>query len=274
MLRGFSLKIIPVNVLQVTIRRNGSLPAAIGFISEHLSVDGGNHSHAVLLPQFGNWTKARSADRLDPDLHDPIRSFDGLPHSPGVVGIKGHGLFLVNVFAGLNCGNEIEYVLVLRCGEEHGVHVFLVQQFAKIQIRFYVGSNLLRFIQPPRIHVGYFYYFATNALHAALRIFRPRLPLPINPTWTRSLAPSTRLEGNIPYAAATAIPPITCFTQARRVLISLPSHSLLNMMLKNSVAAALCCHLVRQISSNWRGKPAATMPDLAASRFRIVTSKR
>ena len=75
---------------------------------------------------------ARSAVHLHADLDHASRPLKCLAHAPGVAGIEGHGLFLVDVFAGLDRGDEVQGVLVLGRGDQDRVDVFVIQELAVV----------------------------------------------------------------------------------------------------------------------------------------------
>jgi hypothetical protein len=91
--------------------------------------------------------KGFPTDGLDTDLNDATRFFKGTPHTPRMIGIKSHGLFLVDILAGLKGGNEVERMQVLGSGNEDGVDGFVVEQASKIGIGLNCRSNLLRFVR-------------------------------------------------------------------------------------------------------------------------------
>jgi len=98
--------------------------------------------------------KSFATDGLDADLNDAIRLFKGTPHTAGVIGIKGHGLFLVDILAGLNGGNEVERMQVLGSSDEDGVDGFVVEQAPKIGVGLNGGNNLLGFVEAAGVDVG------------------------------------------------------------------------------------------------------------------------
>ena len=97
---------------------------------------------------------AATAGGLNSNLHHPARAFERFAHAPGVVGVEGHGLFLVHVLPGLKRGNEIEHVLVLGRGDEDGVDRLVVKKLAEILILGGVGRKLFRFVQAARVNVS------------------------------------------------------------------------------------------------------------------------
>ena len=70
-----------------------------------------------------------------PDLH---RAFAGFlvrrAHALGVVDGERHGLFLIHVLAGVERGDEVLAVQVLRSGDQDGVDDLVVEQMAVIEI--------------------------------------------------------------------------------------------------------------------------------------------
>jgi len=62
------------------------------------------------------------------------RSLECLAHPLGVVHVKCHCLFLEDVLACLNRGDEVEDVLMLRRRDQHGVDALVVQQLAEVLV--------------------------------------------------------------------------------------------------------------------------------------------
>ena len=85
-----------------------------------------------------------------------------------MVGVEGHGLFLVDILAGLDRGHEIQSVLVLRRGDQHCVNTGIVKQPAKIGISLDVRDITLHFIQAARVKIGHRYPFNVGALQRGL----------------------------------------------------------------------------------------------------------
>ena len=71
-----------------------------------MGLNEGNCTDAVGRGKFANLFVPRSALHLHADLHHAPGAFIGPAHAPGVLGIERHGLFLVNIFARLDGGNE------------------------------------------------------------------------------------------------------------------------------------------------------------------------
>ena len=70
-----------------------------------------------------------------------------------MVGIEGHGFFLIDVFSRLKRGNEVERMLVLRRGDKHGVNGFIVEQAAEIRDRRGLWNDGTHFLEPARVNV-------------------------------------------------------------------------------------------------------------------------
>ena len=153
--RGFTLECFPVYVVEIAVRRDGPAPTSVGFVAVMMSVNGGDGSHTVGRGQCVGTLKGFPTDGLDTDLNHAIRLFKGTPHTPRVIGIKGHSLFLVDILAGLNGGNKVERMQVLGSGNEDGVDGFVVEQTSEIGIGLNRGSNLLGFVQAAGVDVGH-----------------------------------------------------------------------------------------------------------------------
>ncbi len=80
--------------------------------------------------------KPGAAGGLDSHLNHAVGLLEGLLHAPRVVGIEGHGLFLVNVFPRLDSGNKMQSVQVLGCGDQDRVNGFVVEQLRGNPYRF------------------------------------------------------------------------------------------------------------------------------------------
>src|SRR5215831_7387940 len=124
----FPFKGAPIDMLLVTIRWNLAQPAAIGRVAVVMCFDGGYGTHPLGCSQFSDFPDSWSAVHLHPDLNDSSGILECSLHASGMVGIKRHGLLLIDVLAGLNRGNKIERMLVLGCGDEHCVNLFVVEQ--------------------------------------------------------------------------------------------------------------------------------------------------
>ncbi len=65
-----------------------------------------------------------------------------------------HGLFLVDVLAGVERGGEVLAVQVLRGGDEDGVDVLVVEQVAVVEVGLGVGRDRLDVFEAPGVDVG------------------------------------------------------------------------------------------------------------------------
>src|SRR5208283_2226736 len=152
--RGFTLECFPIDVVEIADGRDGPAPTAVGAVAVMVSVDGGDGAHTVGSGQGVGSLKSFATDGLDADLNDAIRLFKGTSHTPCVIGIKGHGLFLVDILAGLNGGNKVERMQVLGSSDEDGVDGFIVEQASKIGVGLNRGNNLLGFVEAAGVDVG------------------------------------------------------------------------------------------------------------------------
>ena len=75
-------------------------------------------------------------------------------HFLGVRHRERHGLFLVDVLAGVERGREVLRVEVLGCGHQHGVDALVVQQGAVIVIGLGARRNAPGLVEPLAIHIG------------------------------------------------------------------------------------------------------------------------
>ncbi len=75
-------------------------------------------------------------------------------HALGVIDRERHGLFLVDVFAGLDGVDEVLAMEVLRGGDEDGVDALVVEQAAVIEIGGGAGDELLGVFEAAGVDVG------------------------------------------------------------------------------------------------------------------------
>ncbi len=75
-------------------------------------------------------------------------------HALGVLHAERHGLFLVDVLAGVERGDEVLAMQVLRRGDEHRVDALVVQQVAVIEISLGAGRDGARVFQALGVDVG------------------------------------------------------------------------------------------------------------------------
>ena len=91
-----------------------------------------------------------------PDLHDAL--FAGVlvrgAHALGVVHGERHGLFLVDVLAGIERGGEALGVQVLRRGDQDGVDILVLQQAAIVEVGLGVGRDAFHVFQAAGVDVG------------------------------------------------------------------------------------------------------------------------
>ena len=116
-----------------------------------------------------------TAGRLDSDLDHAVRIRKRVAHPSGLIRIEGHGFFLVHVFAGLNSGDKIQYVVMLRSCDQHRIDTFVVQQTPKIRTGLDSGSNTRSVFQTLRINVRHRYRLSVGRFN---RCFKNRLASP------------------------------------------------------------------------------------------------
>ena len=75
-------------------------------------------------------------------------------HAFGVVDGERHGLFLIDVLASRDGGGEVLGMEVLRCGDEDGVDVAVVEQAAVVEVGLGAGRDSLDVFQAAGIDVG------------------------------------------------------------------------------------------------------------------------
>ena len=123
----------------------------------------------------------------------------GGAHPLGVLHRERHGLFLVDVLAGLRCAaTKCSQMQMLRRGDQHRVDGLVVQQAAVIQVGLGAGGDVLSLFQTLGVYVG-----RANALHILQRNglaenFLPPAPGPIMPSRTRWFAPMALDAAKVP----------------------------------------------------------------------------
>ena len=131
---GLALEGAPIDVAGVAIRRDLTHPAAVRRVAVVMRMNGGNDAHrsgvtcsrTFLMPGplficMPTWTT-----RPDPSSAFRMRL--------GMVGTERHRLFLIDVLARLDRGHEVEGVLMLRRGDEHGVDRLVVEQLPEVLV--------------------------------------------------------------------------------------------------------------------------------------------
>src|SRR6516162_10395087 len=111
-------------------------------------------AQAIWRSKFTSTRESLPTHGLHTHLYHAVRTLRGTAHASRVVRIKSHGFFLVDIFACLYGGNEIESVLVLGSGNQHGVNGLVIEQAAKIGKCQNRGCELPRFLQPTSVDVS------------------------------------------------------------------------------------------------------------------------
>jgi hypothetical protein len=119
-----------------------------------VGVNGRDGSHAFRGRKLACALEGFPTRRLHAYLYNAIRTLEGPPHAPRVVGIKSHGLFLIDILACLEGGNKVERVLVLRSGNQHGVNGFVVEHAPKIPVGLNCGSDFFGFFLPTGVNIS------------------------------------------------------------------------------------------------------------------------
>src|SRR5215472_11511559 len=116
-----AFKLLPGHMIEIAVRGNGPLPSSVSPVPVMVGVNCRDGSHAFRRSEFAGPRESLSARGLHAHLHHAMRTFHGPAHAPRMVGIKSHGLLLVDVLACLDGGNEIESMLMLRSGNQHRI---------------------------------------------------------------------------------------------------------------------------------------------------------
>jgi hypothetical protein len=72
-----------------------------------------------------------------------------------MVRVERHGFFLINVLAGLDCGNEIQGVLVLWSGNQHSIDALVIEQLPEVAVGFDVGKGAFHLVEAAGVNVGH-----------------------------------------------------------------------------------------------------------------------
>src|SRR5262245_44232289 len=92
--------------------------------------------------------------RLRADLHDAVRGLCRLIKPLGLLDGASHGLFAINVLAGLHRLDGDRRVPVVRRGDDHGVDVLAGDHFAVIERGQFGLAELLGIVQPFAVNVA------------------------------------------------------------------------------------------------------------------------
>jgi hypothetical protein len=76
------------------------------------------------------------------------------PHGFRVLDCERHRLFLIDVLAGLERGDEAFGVKMLRGGNQDGIDRFIVEEVAVIEVRLRRGREFQGILKAPRVDIG------------------------------------------------------------------------------------------------------------------------
>ncbi len=159
---------LPDDVLRrhVGVHRPRPLRLAVRRVAVHVGVDGGDLAHIRSgLRKFTASATWPDEQPLVADLHGALAGLlEGGAHALGVVHGERHGLFLVDVLAGVQRGDEVLAVQVLRGGDQDGVDGLVVEQVAVVEIGLGSGHDLLRVFQALGVDVGESQEFGIGAI--------------------------------------------------------------------------------------------------------------
>ena len=196
-LRRLAEERFPHDVFRRHIGTDGPRPLRfpVRRVAVHARLDHGDLAHQLRLEEAHGVGELAERGPLMPTCTvRPVGALIGGAHALGVIGIERHGLFLIDVLAGVERGGEAFGVQVLRRRDQHGVDAFIVQQMAVIEIGLGVGRDLLDLFEAvayrrrPRPRIRH-----SASETACRRISDPRSPGPMMPMRMRSLAPGTAL---------------------------------------------------------------------------------
>ena len=134
----------------------GPLRFSVRRVAVHVGVNHGDLAHQLGLEKAERVGELSGRGPLVPDLHDAL--FAGVlvrrAHALGVVHRERHGLFLVDVLAGIERGGEAFGVQMLRGGDQYGIDILVLQQAAIVKVGFGVGRNAFHVFQAAGVDVG------------------------------------------------------------------------------------------------------------------------
>src|ERR1039458_3120770 len=149
---------LPEDVFGRHIGVDGPRPLglAVWGIAVHLAVDGGDLAHQLGPIEADGVGHGAGGGPLMADLDGMLAGIvmESGAHAFGVVDGERHGLFLIDMLATRDGGDEVLGVEVLRGGDEHGVDVAVVQQAAVVEVGLGEGRDLPDIFQAAGIDVG------------------------------------------------------------------------------------------------------------------------
>ena len=156
-LRGLAEERFPDDVLagHVGINRARPLRLAVRRVAVHVRVNGGDLADIAGGEKVGGVGHLTGRTGLMADLHGALAGFlVGGAHALGVVDGERHGLFLIDVLAGIERGGEMLAMEMLRRGDQDGVDGFVVEQIAVVEIGLGVGRNQFGVFETLGIDIG------------------------------------------------------------------------------------------------------------------------
>ena len=122
-----ALECRPVDMLGVAVGRDFAEPTPVRPVAEMVCLDQRDRAHRVGRGQLAHFLNPFPAVHLHADLDHTSRATVGVSHPPGVAGVESHRLFLVDVLACLDGGDEVKRVQVLRCCDQDCVDRLVVE---------------------------------------------------------------------------------------------------------------------------------------------------
>ncbi len=120
-------KRIPVDGLLAGIRRNGINPGASGRVAVPLRVNGVHLAQPSRGKNLSRLGVEDGADALAAGLEDAPTGLNRVDHREAVGHGVGHGLFAIDIFAGVHGGNGNPAVPVVGRADDDGVDIFARQ---------------------------------------------------------------------------------------------------------------------------------------------------
>src|ERR1022692_1098374 len=147
---------LPDDVFRSHIGKDRPRPLrlAVRRVAVHVRVDGRDFADIAGLQKVDRVAHLTGRTSLVADLHGaPAGALVSRAHALGMLHAERHGLFLIDVFAGVERRHEVLAMQVLRRGDEDRVDALVVQQVAVVEIGLGGGRDGARVVQALSVDV-------------------------------------------------------------------------------------------------------------------------